>query len=128
MLKSKKGFTVIEFAAVILALGVLMIIAKPNFMRNIEKTKLTSIIYDIKVAEKYVEELIITDRMTANWKPLSSFDLESEIKKGNVYELSGLAYSIEISKYQKISKRSFKSNLKGDFYVNLEGKIYYVDK
>lgn len=127
MLKNKKGFTVIEFTVVILVIGILMIIAKPNFMRNVEKTKLTHIVYDIKVAESHVEELIITDRMATNWEPLSSFDLESETKKGNVYELSGLTYSIEKSKYQKISKRNFKSKLKGDFYVNLEGKIYYVD-
>ena len=126
-MKNKKGFTIIEFAVVILVIGILMFVAKPNFMRNVEKTKLTHIIYDIKIAENHVEELIIMDRMPTKWEPLDSFNLESESKKGNVYELDGLATSIVKSKYQKVSKNNIKSKLKGDFYVNLEGRVYYVD-
>lgn len=116
---NKKGFTVIELAAVILVLGILFFIAKPSFMRNVDKAKLSHIQYEIKVAENEIEELMIMDRMPDNWETKETF-----YGNYNIYGLKGLIENLEENKYQLIN---VKTKLDGKFIANLDGKVFYLE-
>lgn len=128
---NKKAFTVVELMFAIAILGILMFIAKPNLMRNVEQAKLVRIKQDIKISENIVETKISIDKMPDNWTTIEPSDFNLFLEKDKIYDLNGVVDKVTKEmiecKYQKVNKDWTKSKLDGDFYTDKMAKVYYID-
>lgn len=130
MMKNKKGFTIIELIVVIAIIGILVLLATPRLIGYVNKTQLTRIMHDVKVAENVAgEELALNDEFPDKWES-ADFDKLTELAGENkLYHIKGLVIDEEIEKddYVIIPNDSINTKLKGNFYANQGGKVYYED-
>ena len=130
MLKNKKAFTIIELIVVIAILGILVLLATPRFKGHIEKAHLTNIKNDIKVAETVVGSELAKSGSLDKWGKPKEVDLNEAKNNNRLYNVKGLmsgADEIEGDEFVEIDKSDINSKLKGDFYANQGGKVYYLD-
>ena len=139
MNKNKRGFTLIELIVVMAIIGILVMLAMPKFMGYTEKAKLTNIQNDIKVAENKVEELLVKeDKEFYEWDDADKSKLEEAKDERKLYGRGGLVTvdnprekDIEAGEYRiidtKFVKVEVRSKLKGTFYANSDGRVYYED-
>lgn len=137
--RNKRGFTLIELIVVMAIIGILVMLAMPKFMGYTEKAKLTNIQNDIKVAENKVEELLVKeDKEFAKWGKVDKSKLEEAKDEWKLYGRGGLVTvdnprekDIEAGEYKiidtKFVKVEVRSKLKGTFYANSDGRVYYED-
>lgn len=128
--KNKKGFTIIELVVVLAIIGILILLAMPRFMGHIKKSRITLIRHDIKVIENKIAERYIDGNLIfQEWDKVSK-DLKELVSQGKLYETAGLAKEVETAEYRIIPieiKKEGGTKLKGSFYVNKNGKVYYED-
>ena len=127
-----KGFTIIELIVVIAVLGILVLIAYPRFNNYLEKAELARIQNDIKTAENsLLSHLVDTDELPADWGDVPTSELGELASESKLYNKKGLANGIEANSYKIIDDEFIKDNvhskLKGNFFGNNEGQVYYSD-
>ena len=129
-LKDKKGFTIIELIVVVAILGILVLLAGPRLLGYVEKAELARIQHDVKVMEQEVGTMLMNNDDEFNKWENNSKDLNQLIQEGKLFEKEGVAKKIEsINKTYKVIPEKYKDNintkLKGTFYANSGGKVYY---
>lgn len=127
-----KGFTIIELIVVIAVLGILVLIAYPRFNNYLEKAELARIQNDIKTAENsLLSHLVDTDELPADWGDVPTSELGELASESKLYNKKGLAKGVSAETYKVIDddfiKENVHSKLKGQFFGNKEGGVYYSD-
>lgn len=127
---NKKGFTLIELIVVIAVIAILILLAMPRLIGHIENTKLVHIRNDIKAAENMMDAyLIANDEMPGEWKKVSVAYLADKAKLGFLHDIKGISKDVKGGDYKEIDKSILKkeinTKLKGSFYSNQGGKVYY---
>ena len=127
---NKKPFTLIGLIVVITVIGILVLLDVPRFIGNTQKAELSRIQNDIKVMEQEIEtEFINKDDDFDNWKN-NNKDFNQLIQEGKLFEKDGVAKKVEsIGETCKVIPEKYKdkinTKLKGEFYANNSGKVYY---
>lgn len=132
-IQSKNGFTLIELIVVIAVIAILVLLAMPRLTGHIEHTKLTHIRNDIKAAENMMDAYLIdNDEMPAEWGDVTVAYLTDHARSGLLYDTRGVSTVVADGNYKEINKELLKKNiktkLKGSFYSNQGGKVYYEHK
>ncbi|HHT97698.1 MAG TPA: prepilin-type N-terminal cleavage/methylation domain-containing protein [Clostridiales bacterium] len=129
--KFYKGFTLIELLVVIAILGILTLLAMPRFKDHIENARVTNIKNDVKVAESIVMESLINDKNIPSISDdvINDEKLATLAKENKLYDIKGRVSegNIESGEYIELDKSIFNTKLKGFFYANQGGKVYYED-
>lgn len=148
-MNNKKGFTLIELIVVIAVLGILVLLAAPKFLGYIEKAKIAQIVNDVKAYEDDLGVVEIDDEyfVIANFQEVNVEDLLNAGYEGNLYSKKGrvnldvlaetetewdgwtLLDEFEWDYYYLIDRNlmTVNSKLKGNFYVNSEGGVFYTE-
>lgn len=132
--KSKNGFTLIEVLIVITIITILILLATTKFMNYAKKAKTENIKNDIKIAENILDEYLMHyDELPNSWASTSISDLNKLANLGELYSTRGLIIQLNDndSTYLNIDKNflldKMNTKLKGNFYTNLGGRVYYED-
>ena len=130
---NKKAFTLIELLVVIAVVGILVLLAAPRFTGYTQKAELIRIQHDTKVMEEEVGTVLINGDDDFNkWKNNSKdlnqlvqedklFDKEGPVVPKDGEPIGGQPYKVIPEKY----KDKINTKLKGTFYANKDGKVYY---
>jgi len=116
-------------------IGILVMLAMPKFMGYTERAEETKIQNDIKVAENKVEELLTKEEEKfSDWTPVDKSEIDTARDEGKLYDRSGAIEAdaeIDNGEYREIAdnfiKKDIGSKLKGKFYANDDGRVYYED-
>lgn len=131
-INNKKGFSLIELLTVISIIGILVLLAAPNFSEHIKNAKTAQVKQEIFVLENRITEWItLEDHELTEW-PYVDSNMIKDIaednklfnKKGKVNEVTGDSYFMIDNSFLE---KYVKSDLEGDFYVNNEVKVYYSE-
>ena len=129
----KRAFTLIELLVVIAVLAILVLLATPRFLGHTKTAELRRIQNDVKVMEQEIGTVLINNNDEFNkWRyngknsnPLMEgnklFEKEGPIAEG--VKPTGGPYKIIPEKY----KDEINTKLKGTFYANSDGKVYYEE-
>ena len=126
----KKAFTLIEVLVVVAIIGILALLALPRFIGQTQKAELVRIQHDVKAMEKEIgAKLINGDNEFNKWEN-NSKDLNQLVQDKELFERGGVAKEIEpTGGTYKIVPKEYKdkinTKLKGTFYANSGGKVYY---
>lgn len=131
-MKKQKGFTIIELIIVIIILGMLILLAAPRFLKYADKARIANITHDIKVAENITAEyLTLNNRLPDDWATVNISNLRKASNENRLYDKHGLTNSVLEEEYKEIDKVYLKdkinTKLKGSFYINNAGGVYYED-
>lgn len=132
--RKKKGFTLIELLAVIAIIGILVLLAIPNFFGQTDKAKLSQIKNDIKV----YEGILAKERLDEyeyfskyGYELMDKEELAQAIKDGKVYTTGGKFtdnYDFFNEVYH-LPQDFGESKLEGDFIYSEDlKKVLYLDK
>lgn len=131
--KNKKGFTLIELIVVMAIIGILVLLAMPKFLDYTQRARITNIRHDVKVAEDKIEEYLIKyHKLPDDWVEVTKEQLEALKDEKKLYNKEGLVENnVDDGEYKIIKddfvKTEIRSKLKGTFYANNNGKVYYED-
>ena len=127
----KKAFTLIALLVVIAVIGILVLFGAPRFKGHTQRAELTRIQHDIKVMEQEVGTVLINKDDDFNKWEDNNKDLSQLIQEGKLFEKEGpVAKDVEpIDEAYKVIPEKYKdkinTKLKGTFYANSNGKVYY---
>ena len=127
----KKAFTLIELLVVIAVVGILVLLGAPRFTGYTQRAELTRIQHDTKMMEQEIGTELINgydefNKWENNIKDLNQLVQEDKLfdKKGPVTKdgepIDG-SYKVIPEEY----KDKINTKLKGAFYANSVGKVYY---
>lgn len=126
--EKRAGFTLIELIVVMAVIAILVLLAAPKFLGYTQKAEETKMKNDIRVVEEVVEEYLMRqDVLPENGDEKT----KDELKALNIYDAHGivsLADVIDDGPYRLIDEEILEqanTNLKGNFYGNDRGRIYY---
>ena len=126
----KKAFTLIEVLVVVAIIGILALLAFPRFIGHTQKAELVRIQHDVKAMEKEIgTKLINKDDEFNKWEN-NIKDLNQLVKENKLFEKEGVAKEVDSTDgtYRVIPKEykaKINTKLKGTFYANSGGKVYY---
>lgn len=126
----KKAFTLIELLVVVAIVGILVLLATPRFIGHTQNAEIRRIQHDVKVMEQKIgAELINNGDEFNSWED-NSKDFNQLIEDNKLFEKEGVAEEIEPTDgpYKVIPEKykdKIKTKLKGTFYANSDGKVYY---
>lgn len=136
--RRKKAFTIIELIVVIAVIGILVLLAMPKLLNYVEKSKVTVIRHDIKVAENKMSEMLmhgdkefINENKESDWflTDKTEEDFKTLVDERKLYNVRGLVEDYIKWEEYKIIPQSMRleigTNLTGEFYANAGGKVYY---
>ena len=131
MIRSKKGFTLIELLAVIAIIAILVLIASPRILGYTKDAKLTQIKNDIKAYETAIaSEVLDNDKFFDNLKVVNNEDINKYAEEGNLFNKKGVINSESIiGSLFEVDGSKFKvdSKLKGQFFTNEKGLVFYYE-
>ncbi|NBK97283.1 MAG: prepilin-type N-terminal cleavage/methylation domain-containing protein, partial [Erysipelotrichia bacterium] len=125
-----KAFTLIEVLVVVAIIGILTLLAVPRFIGHTQKAELVRIQHDIKAMEREIgAELINKDDEFDSWED-NNKDLNQLVQNKKLFDNKGVAKEVESTDgtYKVIPKEykdKINTKLKGIFYINSGGKVYY---
>lgn len=131
-MKTRGGFTLIELIVVMAILAVLVLLAAPRFINQTKTAKEAHIKNDIKVTEDILSEYLIDDPEYIANLPL---DAENQVHQladnslllgrgGPIIDLPGGTYK---NLPDAFVAKELRSKLKGDFFVDEEGTVFYTN-
>lgn len=131
-INNKKGFSLIELLTVISIIGILVLLAAPNFSEHIKNAKIAQVKQEIFVLENRITEWItLEDHELTEWPSVDSNMIKDIAednklfnKKGKVNEITGDSYFMIDNSFLE---DYVKNDLEGDFYVDNEVKVYYSE-
>ena len=128
---NKKAFTLIELLVVVAIVGILVLLGMPRFIGHTERAKLTRIQHDVRVMEQEVGTVFVSNGDEFNSWEDSSKGLNQLAQDNKLFDREGPAakngepidgsYKAIPEKY----KDKINTKLKGTFYANSGGKVYY---
>ncbi len=126
----KKAFTLIEVLVVVAIIGILALLAIPRFIGHTQKAELVRIQHDVKAMEKEIGAKLINGDDSFNEWESNSKDLNQLVQDKELFENEGVAKEVEPTDgtYKVIPKEykdKINTKLKGTFYANSGGKVYY---
>lgn len=135
LMRKKSGFTLVELIVTIAIIGLLVLFAAPKFMDRAAEARRTNIVNDIAVAEiKVGEYLMAHDVFGPDWTPVVLAQMDKQKEDHILYDREGVVDStgaIRAGEYVLLPttfvKEEVHSKLKGDFYANENGDVYYGD-
>lgn len=123
MKKNKNGFTLIELLAVIVILGIIMVIATTNVLKNIndskEKSKYTAAKEIVEISEAYFA-------INSNATSVTTYDLKDYLESDATNPKTGENDLLTNGKTQRVCKGSYSAGDQ-DKYSNNNEKGYYFD-
>ena len=125
-----KAFTLIEVLVVVAVIGILSLLAIPRFIGQTQKADLVRIQHDVKAMEKEIgAKLINKDNEFNEWESNSKY-LNQLVQDKELFERQGIAEEVDSTDgtYKVIPKEykdKINTKLKGTFYANSGGKVYY---
>lgn len=131
--RNKRGFTLIELIVVMAIIGILVLLAMPKFLGYTQRARITNIKHDVKVAEDKIEEYLIKyHKLPDDWVEVTKEQLEALKDEKKLYDKEGLVENnVDDGEYKIIKddfvKTEIRSKLKGTFYANNDGRVYYED-
>ena len=135
-MRKKSGFTLVELIVTMAIIGVLVLFAAPKFMDRAAEARRTNIVNDIAVAEiKVGEYLMAHDVFGSDWTPVVMAHMDKQKEDHLLYDREGFVDpttgAIRSGEYVLLPttfvKEEVHSKLKGDFYANENGDVYYGD-
>lgn len=124
MKRNKNGFTLIELLAVIVILGIIMVIATTNVLKNINDSKEKA---KYMAAKEIVENAEAYFAINSNATYVTINDLEDYLESDATNPKTGDNDLLTNSKKQRICKDSSYSSGTPKNYSNNGGKGYYFD-
>ena len=127
----KKAFTLIELLVVIAVVGILVLLAAPRFTGYTQKAEDARIQHDIKVMEQEVGTMLINGDDDFNEWENNINDLNQLAQDDELFEKEGRVAKNgdPINGTYKVIPKEYKgkinTKLKGTFYANSAGKVYY---
>ena len=126
----KKAFTLIEVLVVIAIVGILALLAVPRFIGHTQKAELVRIQHDVKAMEKEIGAKLINGDNEFNKWGSNSKDLNQLTQENKLFENEGIAKKVDpVDGTYKVIPEEYKAKintkLKGTFYANSGGKVYY---
>ena len=126
----KKAFTLIEVLVVVAIIGILALLALPRFIGHTQKAELVRIQHDVKAMEKEIGTEFANGEDEFNKWENNSKDLNQLVKDKELFEKEGVAKEVDSTDgTYKIVPKEYKdkinTKLKGTFYANSGGKVYY---
>lgn len=129
-LNKNKGFTIIELIVVIVVLAILILLAAPKLLGYTEKARIAQITNDVRVHENVIEARLVKNKnYTSEWSIVNE-DVLKEFKESKLlYDRKGLVEDSEVldGKYLTIPSKTVNTKLKGRFYLDEGGKVFYAD-
>lgn len=123
MKRNKNGFTLIELLAVIVILGIIMVIATTNVLKNIndskEKSKYTAAKEIVEISEAYFA-------INSNVTSVTAYDLKDYLESDATNPKTGENDLLTNGKNQRVCKGSYSAGAQ-DKYSNNNEKGYYFD-
>lgn len=123
MKRNKNGFTLIELLAVIVILGIIMVIATTNVLKNINDSKEKA---KYMAAKEIVENAEAYFAINSNATYVTINDLEDYLESDATNPKTGDNDLLTNSEKQSICKGSYSSGTPKN-YSNNGGKGYYFD-
>ena len=126
----KKAFTLIEVIVVVAVIGILVLLAVPRFIGHSQRAELARIQHDVKMMEREMgAELINKDDDFNDWGN-NIKNLNQLVQDDELFEKEGVAEAVDpIDETYKVIPKEYKdkinTKLKGTFYANSAGKVYY---
>lgn len=130
--KNKEMDTMIEIIVEIAKTAIWVLIAIPMFLGYAQNARLATIQNDVELAENFVtDKLLLNDnKLPSNWEKINTNELTELTQEKKLYDVRDIVVdedSIEEGDYFKLTQRPLNTKLKGNFYTNQDGKVYYED-
>lgn len=121
-----------ELIVVIAIIAILVLLATPKLRTYIERTQLTRIQHDIKVAEVVLDDYLIQHNNFPNsWPKIPTGKLSELANLGQLYNVEGVVDTMPDGDYKEVDKQFLKDKIKtklgGKFYTSEIGRVYYED-
>ena len=127
----RKGFTLVELLAVVAILGILVLIAAPNYNDKVGEAEMAQIVSDIRKYETKVEFESIKN-VSFKEDNFKRADLNQYLFKSDeenfIYSEEGLFEGSLAGDFWEIDKKKvpIDSPLKGVFLIDSIGNVYYI--
>lgn len=134
--RDKSAFTIIELLVIIAVLAILVLLAIPRFMGQVNKARVAQITNDIAVVERKVSEHLFEGLEISEWEPVNESELSSLETEEKLHNKKGRIDSentrepaeggLYIAPSEFVKSKSV-SKLKGSFIVDEGGSIHYSE-
>lgn len=129
--KTSIGFTLIELMAVLIMIGVLVLLAMPNYINQSNEADVSLIRNDIMLVESVVKEnLFLEPDSFSEYQSELLDNMSTFIEDDILYDSEGKTSIIEGTSFKYIPNELIEDKTpikpEGAFLTNEDGKVYYV--